>query len=57
MRILLVEDTRDVGEAISRRFEAVGHTVDWQTDGLEAAELIAEAAYDLIILDVMLPGL
>jgi two-component system response regulator TctD len=57
MRILLVEDTRDVGEAISRRFEAVGHTVDWQTDGLAAAELTATTAYDLIILDVMLPGL
>ena len=29
MRILLVEDTQDVGEAICRRFQAIGHTVDW----------------------------
>ena len=33
MRILLVEDTHDVGEAIAKRFEAIGHAVDWETDG------------------------
>ncbi|PSJ56068.1 response regulator transcription factor [Pseudaminobacter soli (ex Li et al. 2025)] len=57
MRILLVEDTRDVGEAISHRFTATGHTVDWETDGRAAAEILEFTSYDLIILDVMLPGL
>jgi len=57
MRILLVEDTRDVGEAISRRFEAVGHMVDWQMDGRAAADILTFTDYDLVILDVMLPGL
>ncbi|MGN6778181.1 response regulator transcription factor [Rhizobium sp.] len=57
MRILLVEDTQDVGEAICRRFQATGHTVDWQTDGGVAAEILAFTDYDLVILDVMLPGL
>ena len=33
MRILLVEDTEDVGEAIVARFERIGHTVDWEKDG------------------------
>ncbi|EHS53272.1 two component transcriptional regulator, winged helix family, partial [Rhizobium sp. PDO1-076] len=57
MRILLVEDTHDVGEAISRRFETTGHTVDWQTDGRAASEILDFTDYDLVILDVMLPGL
>jgi len=57
MRILLVEDTHDVGEAISRRFETIGHTVDWQTDGRAASEILDFTDYDLVILDVMLPGL
>lgn len=57
MRILLVEDTHDVGEAIARRFEATGHAVDWETNGRDAAEIIDFTEYALIILDVMLPGM
>jgi two-component system response regulator TctD len=57
MRILLVEDTHDVGEAISRRFQSTGHTVDWETDGAAAADILDFTDYDLVILDVMLPGM
>lgn len=57
VRILLVEDTHDVGEAISRRFQRIGHTVDWETDGGAASEIVAHTPYDLVILDVMLPGM
>lgn len=57
MRILLVEDTHDVGEAIAKRFEATGHAVDWETNGSSAAEIIDFTEYALIILDVMLPGM
>ena len=57
MRILLVEDTSDVGEAIVKRFETVGHTVDWETNGAAAAEILDYTGYDLLILDVMLPDL
>ena len=57
MRILLVEDTHDVGEAICRRFEKIGHTVDWETDGRVASEILDFTEYDLVLLDVMLPGL
>lgn len=56
MRILLVEDTHDVGEAIVRRFEQVGHTVDWEIDGNAASEILDFTEFDLVILDVMLPG-
>ncbi|MDH6266311.1 two-component system response regulator TctD [Rhizobium sp. SG_E_25_P2] len=57
MRILLVEDTHDVGEAICSRFQSTGHTVDWQTDGAAAADILDFTDYDLVILDVMLPGM
>lgn len=57
MRILLVEDTHDVGEAICRRFQSTGHTVDWETNGAAAAEILDFTDYDLVILDVMLPGM
>jgi two-component system response regulator TctD len=57
MRILLVEDTEDVGEAIVARFERIGHTVDWEKDGVVADEVLAVQAYDLLILDVNLPAL
>lgn len=54
MRILLVEDTEDVAEAIIAQLSRSGHTVEWQTCGAEAAKHV-EAPYDLLILDVMLP--
>lgn len=57
MRILLVEDTHDVGEAICRRFETIGHTVDWETDGRAASDILDFTVYDLVVLDVMLPGM
>jgi two-component system response regulator TctD len=57
MRIFLIEDTRDVGEAIVERFARSGHVVDWETDGDAAATMLETTAYDLVILDVMLPGL
>jgi two-component system response regulator TctD len=57
MRILLVEDTVDVGEAIVARFERIGHTVDWEKDGGVADEVLEVQAYDLLILDVNLPAL
>ncbi len=57
MRILLVEDTVDVGEAIVARFERIGHTVDWEKDGSVADEVLEVQAYDLLILDVNLPVL
>jgi two-component system, OmpR family, response regulator TctD len=57
MRILLVEDTEDVGEAIVARFERIGHTVDWEKNGAVADEVLEVQAYDLLILDVNLPAL
>jgi two-component system response regulator TctD len=55
MRILLVEDTADVGEGIVARLQRMGHEVDWERDGGGAAALMDVQPYDLFILDVMLP--
>lgn len=56
MRILVIEDTADIAGAIVARLEKIGHAVDWETDGRTAAELTIVQPYDLVILDLMLPG-
>ena len=56
MRILVVEDTQDVGEAIVACLERLGHAVDWQKTGPDAEDALKVQHYDLVVLDVMLPG-
>lgn len=56
MRVLLVEDSPDVAQAIQAHLERLGHTVDWESDGSNAQALVVSEHYDLIVLDVMLPG-
>jgi len=57
VRILLVEDTPEIGLAVQKRFERIGYAVDWETDGRTASELIEVQPYDLVVLDVMLPNM
>ncbi|MGO4777606.1 response regulator, partial [Lysobacter sp. 2RAB21] len=57
MRILLVEDNADLADAIVRRMRRDGHAVDWQSDGLQAANVLRYQAFDLIVLDIGLPRL
>jgi two-component system response regulator TctD len=57
MRILLVEDTPDLAEAIIERLHADSHAVDWLTDGEQASKLLSFQQYSLIILDLGLPKL
>ena len=57
MRALLVEDTVDLGAAIAARLRGQGHAVEWLTDGQLASERVQEDAFDLIILDLMLPSM
>ncbi|MCZ8260305.1 MAG: response regulator transcription factor [Beijerinckiaceae bacterium] len=57
MRILVVEDVADVGEAIVASLERIGHTVDWERNGGEADALLQAQSYDLVVLDVMLPDM
>lgn len=57
MRVLVVEDIADVGEAIVASLERMGHRVDWERDGRSADDLARAQTYDLLVLDVMLPHL
>jgi two-component system copper resistance phosphate regulon response regulator CusR len=57
MRILLVEDTPRLAEYVARGLRENGHLVDTAHDGLRGRDLALDAQYDLMLLDVMLPGL
>lgn len=56
-RVLVVEDERTIAEAIAARLEAEGFAVDQVHDGLAALERAAAWNPELVVLDVMLPGL
>lgn len=57
MRILLVEDNRDILANLADYLELKGYTVDCAQDGLTGLHLAASQSYDLAVLDVMLPGM
>src|SRR5215217_6030312 len=57
MRILLVEDEEKVSRFITRGLEAERFAVDAVYDGASGLEYATTYSYDLIILDLMLPGL
>jgi heavy metal response regulator len=56
MRILVVEDERKVASFIQRGLEAEAHQVDVAHDGDTGLARSLDGQYDLLILDVMLPG-
>ncbi len=55
MRILLVEDVVDLADAVRTHLVSLGYVVDWCADGSAVADRLKEMAYDLVILDIMLP--
>lgn len=57
MHILVVEDERRLGMLLRRVLSEERHAVDVAHDGQEGYDLAASATYDLVILDVMLPGM
>ena len=57
MRLLLVEDEKKVADFIARGLRAERYAVDVAYDGLTGWEMAAAVDYDLVILDLMLPGL
>lgn len=57
MKILLVEDEPKLNEFIRKGLEQQGYRVDAVSNGSEALDLAATEKYDLIILDIMLPGI
>ncbi len=55
MRLLVVEDEKDLNKIISLKLRSEGYCVDSCFDGEEAEDHIAFAEYDGIILDIMMP--
>jgi len=57
MHLLIVEDNPDLLENLSDFFEARGHVVDLAYNGLAGLRFARENRYDVIVLDLMLPGM
>jgi DNA-binding response OmpR family regulator len=57
VKLLVVEDDKTVGQYVKRGLEEAQYIADWVVDGAEALEHIASVPYDLVILDLRLPGL
>lgn len=55
MRVLLIEDDLALGSAVRDQIAADGHSIDWVTRLGDAEDHTRSAAYDLILLDLMLP--
>jgi two-component system response regulator TctD len=56
LRILVVEDDADLGDAIQRRLRRDGYAVDLIADGRTADEVLRYQSYDVIVLDIGLPS-
>lgn len=57
MRILLVEDNRQIAEFVSRSCAESGYAVDHAGSAEEALDLVSEGVHDAAIVDLMLPGM
>ncbi|ASU38920.1 DNA-binding response regulator [Herbaspirillum sp. meg3] len=56
MRVLLVEDDVMIGEAVQASLKDDSYAVDWTVNSITALSSLACQAYDLILLDLGLPG-
>ena len=56
MRMLLVEDNDDLAETIIDRLRSEGHSVERESDGNDANELLRHAGFHIVLLDINLPG-
>ena len=56
MRILLVEDNPDLGDAVDSKLRNAGHSVQWVRDGNAAVQWGRAEAWDALVLDITLPG-
>ena len=56
-RILIVEDDRDLARNVLDYLELRGYVTDYAPDGYAAMQLLAANAYDLVVLDLVLPGI
>lgn len=57
MKILVIEDNRDIAANIADYLEPKGHVLDFASNGPHGLQLAVNERYDVIVLDIMLPGL
>ena len=57
IRILAVDDERPIAELLRLSLQRAGYQCVCAYDGIEAANLIEKESFDLILLDIMLPGI
>ena len=57
MRLLIVEDEKQICDTVAKRLYDIGYEVDTCYDGEDALECILAENYDLIVLDLNLPGM
>lgn len=57
MRLLLIEDDELLADGVTRALRIAGYVVEWAADGRRADAWLSEREYDLVILDLGLPGL
>ncbi len=56
MRVLLVEDDWMIGEAVERSLRQASYAADWIRDGMLAIAALDTHTYDMVLLDLGLPG-
>ncbi|WP_439630749.1 response regulator transcription factor [Shinella sp.] len=56
MRILVIEDSVDIAEAIESKLTRAGHHVTLAQDGISGEELAIHGEFDVVVLDINLPG-
>jgi len=56
MHVLLVEDERATARMLAKGLREQAYAVDVVHDGVSACQRVAESEYDIVVLDVMLPG-
>lgn len=57
MYVLVVEDERRLAQVVRKVLEEEGHTVDVAHDGEEGLAMAMDGSHDVVVLDVMLPGI
>ncbi len=56
-RILVVDDNEMNRDILVRHLERQGHQVTWAENGTKALKILSEETYDLVLLDILMPGL
>lgn len=57
MRVLMVDDNRDVRRLVTLTLQVCGYEIHQAVDGIEGIKLARELSPDVVVLDVMMPGM